>query len=274
MASGSLAAVFLRGDGALSARENGLIQGDALQNITGSVRTTYGAIGGGEGALLASAGISDGAPQFNTTNVGGRLDFNASRSVRTAAETRPLNVTGVWTIHAFAAVANGGSVDIAQLVSDHAALNAAFQTLRAQVFGVGQTLQDMGASRAFGVTYTNSTGRPISVYIVGSSNSSSGGNMYVMVGGIAGTRSITTMNGVSLALTAVIPRNHLSGGGRQHDAEFLDRVPVRLVESSPGRWQRHLSAQSHFFPAARIRGWLFHFVSRHHAVRAFLPCKS
>ncbi|MFY3167375.1 phage tail protein [Achromobacter xylosoxidans] len=205
MASGSLAAVFLRGDGALSARENGLIQGDALQNITGSVRTTYGAIGGGEGALLASAGISDGAPQFNTTNVGGRLDFNASRSVRTAAETRPLNVTGVWTIHAFAAVANGGSVDIAQLVSDHAALNAAFQTLRAQVFGVGQTLQDMGASRAFGVTYTNSTGRPISVYIVGSSNSSSGGNMYVMVGGIAGTRSITTMNGVSLALTAVIP---------------------------------------------------------------------
>lgn len=31
--------------------------------------------------------------------------------------------------------------------------------------GVGQTWQDMEASRAFGTTYTNTTGRPIIVYI-------------------------------------------------------------------------------------------------------------
>ncbi|MFP9058879.1 hypothetical protein, partial [Enterococcus faecalis] len=78
------------------------------------------------------------------------------------------NATGIWTIHAFSIATNSGNVDVAQLASDHAALNAAFQTLRAQVFGVGQVLQDVGTSRAFGVAYTNSTGRPISVYIVGS----------------------------------------------------------------------------------------------------------
>nr|WP_253825995.1 phage tail protein [Achromobacter ruhlandii] len=204
-AAGSLAAAVLRGDGAKSAGMPGSLQADQLgpmdyRVVSGFNQATNVLADASLNAVMASGNFA--GYTFTTT----RQTTNGSRwIVNTGDETRMANVTGVWTIHAFAAVVNSGSVDIAQLASDHATLNAAFQTLRAQVFGVGQTLQDMGASRAFGVTYTNSTGRPISVYIVGSSNSSSGGNMYVMVGGIAGTRSITTMNGVSLALTAVIP---------------------------------------------------------------------
>lgn len=43
-------------------------------------------------------------------------------------------------------------------------------------FGVGQTWQDMTSSRASGTTYTNSTGRPIQVYI---QTSTGGGNFTV-----------------------------------------------------------------------------------------------
>lgn len=49
-------------------------------------------------------------------------------------------------------------------------------------FGVGQTPQDMTASRASGVTYTNTTGKPIQV-IVGSSLNN--GNIGVVVAGMA-----------------------------------------------------------------------------------------
>jgi hypothetical protein len=33
-------------------------------------------------------------------------------------------------------------------------------------FGVGQTWQDLTSSRASGVTYTNTTGKPIQIYIM------------------------------------------------------------------------------------------------------------
>jgi hypothetical protein len=44
--------------------------------------------------------------------------------------------------------------------------------------GVGQTTTNVTGSRANGVTYTNTTGRPITVYVSASSSSASG-NVYV-----------------------------------------------------------------------------------------------
>ena len=51
--------------------------------------------------------------------------------------------------------------------------------------GVGQTWQDVTASRAWGTTYTNTTGRPITVSIV-IGNNGVGGNptSYLRVGGV------------------------------------------------------------------------------------------
>jgi len=138
--SGTLGAVFLRGDGALSAGTGGVIQRDALQNITGSfVGRPGGAAGqggpliGGSGALAytiqTSGSAATGMPATGTALQGDVVTFDASRVARTAAETRSLNATGVWTVHAFGAVVNPGSVDAAQLASDLAALQAAFQAL-------------------------------------------------------------------------------------------------------------------------------------------------
>lgn len=52
-----------------------------------------------------------------------------------------------------------------------------------QVIGVGQTWQDVTASRASGVTYTNSTGKPIQVVVEANSS----------------TTSTFTINGVAVA---------------------------------------------------------------------------
>lgn len=112
-------------------------------------------------------------PQYSS--VGEAIQFDPQVGPpRSGDKTHPQNVTGVWTIQAFGAVTNPGSVDAAQLASDYAALNAAFQTMRGQVFGFNQTWQNVTASRSLGVIYTNTTGRPILVQVYTTSTAAAG----------------------------------------------------------------------------------------------------
>lgn len=137
--AGAVGAVFLRGDGTLSAGTNGVVQRDALQNITGSfvarsgTATGIGAVTAGTGAFTRGfkdygSGIGHMA-YASTDGPGDTVSFSAANVARTSTETRPTNVSGVWTIQAFGAVTNPGAADAAQLASDFAALNAAFQSL-------------------------------------------------------------------------------------------------------------------------------------------------
>jgi hypothetical protein len=127
---------------------------------------------------------------------------------RTDTETRALNVTGVWTVHAFGAVVNPGSVDAAQLASDLAVLNAAVQTLQGQIihaFGVGQSFQEVTISRALATVYTNSTGRPITVCIQTSSATSSA-YLILFINEIPASIATYTLGTTTgLSITAVIP---------------------------------------------------------------------
>ncbi|MCZ8437195.1 phage tail protein [Achromobacter xylosoxidans] len=115
--AGAVGAVFLRGDGARSAGSNGLLQVDI---VGPHAHTTPMFSGAGSSSTWASGG---GASTTYTVNNGTGI----------GPETRPLNATGVWTIQAFGAVTNPGSVDAAQLASDYAALSAAFQSLSAAI---------------------------------------------------------------------------------------------------------------------------------------------
>lgn len=49
------------------------------------------------------------------------------------------------------------------------------------MFGIGQTWQDMTSQRALGITYTNSTGKPITVVLA----TNSSGNYTINIGGVA-----------------------------------------------------------------------------------------
>lgn len=175
-ASGSLGAVFQRGDGFRSG-SNGRMQADQLGPMQYSVAANFSSATN----LLVNGSLSPVLTSGNSANLGVISGVaqagDGNKWIRnTGDETRPLNVSGVWTIQAFGAVTNPGSADAAQLASDYAALNAAFQTLRGQVFGPGQTLQDVTASRAFGTNYVNSTGKPIFLFVYSESTTAQGYN--------------------------------------------------------------------------------------------------
>lgn len=134
--AGTLGRVFLSGDGVNSAATAGLIQRDALQGHRhGPIR-------------IVGQGVTTGGVTFN--NVTGAGAFTGADLVgepsadgingtpRIAAETRPQNVAGAWTIQAFGAVTNPGAADAAQLASDYANLSARVQTLQGTPIDHGQ----------------------------------------------------------------------------------------------------------------------------------------
>lgn len=122
--AGSLGAIFLRGDGAMSAGTAGTIQQDAfqghkfgvLQSGSSAGSTNLTRLGAGTGVLdpsLVSGPVTDGvngAPRFGL-------------------ETRPLNVTGCWVIKLFGAVTNQGAADAALLATQVAALSSRITAL-------------------------------------------------------------------------------------------------------------------------------------------------
>ncbi|WP_165679539.1 phage tail protein, partial [Metapseudomonas otitidis] len=160
-AAGSLGALFMRGDGALSAGSAGVVQRDALQNIVGEFARGGNPMASGafeNGFMFGGVG-QDAQPNYTAT-------FDASRVARTSTETRPLNVTGCWIIKMGSGVTNPGAIDAAAVSSTYAALVTRVEALegRPRTVGDGQVWMNMSASRVSGTTYTNTTGRPIFVH--------------------------------------------------------------------------------------------------------------
>lgn len=83
--------------------------------------------------------------------------------------------------------------------------------------GVGQSWQNMTSSRSIGTSYTNSTGKPISVSISFNCANSSGAEL--VVDGVVVAVSAIAIYTAQVFLTAIIPNgssyivNHLNGGG-------------------------------------------------------------
>ncbi|ACO74616.1 Tail fiber protein 2 [Laribacter hongkongensis HLHK9] len=149
--AGSKGAVFVRGDGSLSAGTPGLIQPDEFKTHKHDI-LNFGASSTASGSGVAAAAGGNG----NSFNNSG---WAASSG---GVETRPLNVTGVWVCRLFGAVTNPGAVDAAQLATEVARLWA--QKLDSSAaFGIGQEPVDVTASRVSGVAYYNTTGRPITL---------------------------------------------------------------------------------------------------------------
>lgn len=71
-----------------------------------------------------------------------------------------------------------------------------------QALGVGQTWQNVKASRASGVTYTNTTGRPIYVVITATNATSS---LLITIDGAARYAATDGTANISLNISAVIP---------------------------------------------------------------------
>ncbi|MDU9416436.1 phage tail protein [Pseudomonas sp. zfem005] len=161
-AVGSLGALFLRGDGALSSGISGSIQEDAIRNITGAGAKIVGSAPTG---AFSAESTSNGPSGTGASTL---LSFDASRVVPTAAENRPLNVTGCWIVKMGSGVTSAGAIDAAAISSTYAALVTRVEALEARprTLGDGQSWTNVLVNRVLATTYTNATGRSIQLYLV------------------------------------------------------------------------------------------------------------
>ena len=100
--SDSIGAVFLRGDGKNSAGAAGLMQGDAIRNISGALGSIYGDRDSAAPANGVFRAIERGVLTFITADAPAHavkeMNLDASRAVPTANENRPVAATGCWII--------------------------------------------------------------------------------------------------------------------------------------------------------------------------------
>ncbi|CAN7624646.1 hypothetical protein LJR232_004558 [Aquipseudomonas alcaligenes] len=138
---GSIAAVFLRGDGVMSAGAAGDIQRDQIQThrhptVVGSAASPS-AINSRfpvESSLTNS--IAGGTSLQNHYSVQSDVPA-ADGNARVGSETRPINVTGSWTIKLFGEVVNSGSVDMASLATEYANLASRVTLVEAKISSRG-----------------------------------------------------------------------------------------------------------------------------------------
>jgi hypothetical protein len=169
---------------------NGVLQAYDYQVLTTGFSYTFAA--GTQTLFMAPAGtLATGTVTMPASPVDGMvITFSSSQQI--TALTVSAN-TGQ-------SIVAGGSVMLAQNASlsyTYRLANTTWYPYQNASFaiGVGQTWQNVAASRAVGTTYTNSTGRPITVLF--SPNASGGLITYA------------NLNGVSLAFVQFTP----SGGG-------------------------------------------------------------
>lgn len=148
-AAGSLGAVFLRGDGALSAAIAGVIQQDAFQgHLHGAGTRDIAWINANPGSITSAS--YSGSSGAITSTLYPYIGDGFNGTPRVASETRPLNVTGCWVIKLFGAVVNVGSADAAQLASDYANLASRVAALE----GVRPVLRTAVAASGTAVDFT------------------------------------------------------------------------------------------------------------------------
>lgn len=82
-----------------------------------------------------------------------------------------------------------------------------FDSLIHQGIGVNQTWQDVTASRAAGITYTNSTGKPIMVHVTTQSSSSSNSTS-INLNGVSKSLGDASATGLHITASVVIPHGH------------------------------------------------------------------
>lgn len=100
-----------------------------------------------------------------------------------------------------AAAVNGDGAKTFSVAASAASGHAVNQS---QVLGVGQSFTDVKASRAFGTTYTNSTGKPIVVY-ASATTTAANGAMSGIVNGAFCSFSVQLVSGTVVSANFVVP---------------------------------------------------------------------
>lgn len=197
---------FLRGwdhgRGVDAGRVPGSYQADELKSHTHSIKTKL--------QLMPQSGSANNCWAYETDGQTGASG---------GSETRPRNLAVMWCIKAWNAPVNQGTIDISALATSVANLAASVAAL--PLFGVSQTWQNVISSRVAGVTYTNTTGKPIMVSISNASNPYQVFNLFVNGVQVAYSNSGGGSYSQAGLITAVVP----------HGAAYYAAVPVGNISN-------------------------------------------
>ncbi|CAJ0773061.1 hypothetical protein [Ralstonia chuxiongensis] len=183
-------------------------------SITVPSGATLGTVGGTQAMLALLVAYNGGTPVLCIANVAGGLDLSETNLISPTTISGSSNSAS--TIYSASAVsANSpyrvvGYVNITELTagawSSGPSLvqgqgGEAFAAM--QSFGFGQTEQDVTASRLIGVTYYNTTSRPILVN-VGLTSTATNQSAVINVNGVAFAGSSFPNAGFSIVVTAIV----------------------------------------------------------------------
>ena len=159
------------------------------------------------------------SPRAAFTKYNGALDALENSVELDSNGQVPMDVLPAGVANGLATLDTGAKVPMAQLPVGAAGglatldqnstltatqMPASYVALLAAAFGYGQSLQNVTGSRAANVTYTNSTGRPISIYISGYTTVANG-SFAIYVGSALASLLFHPYSGGALGANAVVP---------------------------------------------------------------------
>ena len=157
------------------------------------------------------------SPRAAFTKYNGALDALENSVELDSNGQVPMDVLPAGVANGLATLDTGAKVPMAQLPVGSAGglatldqnstltatqMPASYVALSAAAFGYGQWLQFV--TRAANVIYTNSTGRPISIYIAGNTTAANG-SLTLFVEGVNAGRSFHPVSGFDLGVNAIVP---------------------------------------------------------------------
>lgn len=221
---------FIRSTGG-NAASLGVSQDDAIRDIVGELINTNDRVTG-TGAFRR---IRDGDPKGGLGGgPNGRVvEFKASNVVPTANENRPYNMSVIILIKAknvfeatnidkspYATETKAGIVKLKNSITGNLSDTAVSEKAAKEYMdknasiGIGQTWQDVTTQRQYGVVYTNTTDRPIMVYV--KTSSGNGQIVTLFVNGIEAANGGYAQGSGDDGINCIVPPNatyKLAGNG-------------------------------------------------------------
>lgn len=210
------------GNGATTA----LSIGTAL-SLTVPSGATLGTVNATQATLAIAVAYNAGTPVLCVANIAGSVDLTETSLISPTTISGSANSVGVW--YSASAVAANSPYRVVGYVNATEATAGTWATAPSLVqgsggqaltgiqgFGIGQTMQNVTGSRAIGTTYTNTTGKPIAIYVTMTVNAGQSGNISVNGSGVVALSNVGT-SATSVSGTVIVPpgatySTTLSGG--------------------------------------------------------------